>query len=352
MSEQRLPLALHNANLRERVGAAGTISPNWVKKDGSPWEGAPASLQTHENHVILRIPGAAGAGYFWVLYPRGKDEAPPKISVLADGVMKIEHPEGTDYVFLGATPVVYEGEGVVFNGRAGAVRLDPTSVVLMKGKGEGRVGYKGRIVTGSAACEKSFLLAQLAAGTETAAGAAAQIELPAVAATEKELAPGVLSGTIENGITRYRLTGPNPVSFKNDAVRLEGGPAVVEAAAGSVRFTVARNSYVKLSVGNCGVRGVGPFDLTFTDTGITGTVDGDTRSVVTTWPQGIVRPMFHMDGTRYYAGWADDHSWSKGTPDPQFALAFGVADGKHQVDVSEWTYPALPPSPARRAVSF
>jgi hypothetical protein len=96
------------------------------------------------------------------------------------------------------------------------------------------------------------------------------------------------------------------------------------------------------------VRGVGPFDLTFTSDKITGTVDGPIRTLVTTWPENIRRPMFHMDGNRWYAGWADDHSIVKGTPAPQFGIAFGVTAGKHTVEVSEWTYPALPPVPTRR----
>lgn len=352
MSEQRLPLALHNANLGERVGAAGTISRNWVKKDGSPWAGAPAANQTHENHVILRIPGEPGAGSFWVLYPRAADEPVPQVALLAPGALKITHPEGTDYVFLGTSPVSYEGEDVVFRGHAGAVRLDPTSVVLVKANGEGRAGYKGRIVAGVAAVEKRFALAQLTAGAEMAAWTPGALVLTPGIATEKQLAPGVLHADLADGITRYRLTGPDPISFKDAAVRFEGRAAAVEIAPGKVRFIVAPDSYAKLSAGNRGVRGFGPFDLTFTDTGITGTVAGDTRSLVVTWPEGIVRPMFQMDGTRYCAGWADDHSWAKGAVTPQFAIGFGVTAGEHRVDISEWTYPNLPPAPGRRDIAF
>ena len=84
---------------------------------------------------------------------------------------------------------------------------------------------------------------------------------------------------------------------------------------------------------------MGPYDLTFAADKITGTVSGPTRTIVTTWPAQIVRPMLRLDGQRWFAGWADDHAISKGTPTPQFAFAFGVTAGTHTVEVSEWTYP-------------
>lgn len=349
MHEQRLPLALHNSNIGERVGAPGTISPNWVKPDGSPWEGKPRANQTHENHVILRVPSAPGSGYFWVLYPREANEPEPQVNVLADGVMKITHREGTDYVFLGASPVAYEGEGVVFRGRAGAVRLDPASVVLVKGGGEGQVGYKGRIVTGAGVFEKRFALAQLATGAENIPAPEGVIELPAVAVTEQKLTEGVMRGDLGNGVIRYRSQGPGETIFKDNAVRIEGGASVVEISADRVRF-VAAPGYVKLSAGNRAVRGVGPFDLTFTDTGLTGKVEGETRSLVVSWPEGIVRPMFLMDGVRFFAGWPDDHSIGKGTSTPQFAIGFGVTAGQHSVSLGEWVYPELPSEPERRQI--
>ena len=135
-------------------------------------------------------------------------------------------------------------------------------------------------------------------------------------------------------------------------MRLEGSGALVEIADHSLRFTAESDHYVQLSVGNRGIRGVGPFDLTFTATGITGKVDGATRSLVVTWPDGITRPMFHMDGIRYYAGWADDHSIGKGTTTPQFSIGFGVTDGPHTIEISEWRYPNLPVDPARREIDL
>jgi hypothetical protein len=95
---------------------------------------------------------------------------------------------------------------------------------------------------------------------------------------------------------------------------------------------------------------MGPFDLTFTPEGITGTVDGDVRTLVTTWPEKIVRPGYWMDDVRWCAGFADEHSIVKGTATPQFGIAFGVSAGKHDVKVAEWEWPAVPPTPPRQSL--
>jgi hypothetical protein len=81
-------------------------------------------------------------------------------------------------------------------------------------------------------------------------------------------------------------------------------------------------------------------------------VDGRLRSIVTTWPAGITRPMYHVDGVRWCMGWADDHSIAKGTAAPQFAMAFAVPDGPHRIEVSEAAYVDLPPVPARREIAL
>ena len=137
-----------------------------------------------------------------------------------------------------------------------------------------------------------------------------------------------------------------------DGVYFEGRDGSINVKDGAIRFIVNEDSYHKLSFGNVGIRGVGPFDLTFTKTGIKGTVEGKGRSFACTWPDDITRPMFEMDGLRYFAGWADDHSIGKGDKTPQFSVGFGVTAGKHTIEIKEWTYPALPPEPARRMISF
>ena len=138
---------------------------------------------------------------------------------------------------------------------------------------------------------------------------------------------------------------PAPVTVTDGNVLIEARKAAIHITPQTIRLVALDRTYCRLAVGNVAVRGVGPFDLTFTKEKITGTVEGAIRSLVCTWPEAITRPMYHMDGVRWYAGFADDHSISKGTPTPQMALAFGVTDGKHQVEIAEWMYPELPPSP-------
>jgi hypothetical protein len=71
-----------------------------------------------------------------------------------------------------------------------------------------------------------------------------------------------------------------------------------------------------------------------------------------TRPEKIVRPTYWMDAMGYDAGWADDHSIAKGTETPQFAIAFGVSAGKHEVKIAEREWPALPAPPPRAALSL
>lgn len=351
ISEQKLQLSFYGSNLRSRAGKDTTFSRNWEQNDGAPLEKMPRAY-AKEKHVIMRIPSKPGDGYFWVLYPRSENEVRPKVSVLRDGVMKIVHPEGTDYVFLSPAAIKYKGKGVVFEGCAGAVRINKTSVTLALTGGPGRAGYKKRVVESAAPFQKTFSLADRETGHDLIPAPKTAIQMPVAAPEEKEITSGVSKSTLMNGILRYRLQSTDPVVFKDSTVRLEGRSAVIEISKGKVRFVANHTGYVKLSVGNKGIRGHGPFDLTFSDTNIGGKVDGKKRSLVCTWPDGIVRPMFHLDGIRYYAGWADDHSIGKGSDTPQFSIGFGVTEGEHSVTFTEWTYPELPPQPEQRSIDL
>ena len=163
------------------------------------------------------------------------------------------------------------------------------------------------------------------------------------------------------GAVRIPKTGaPTLVLCRGSRIAYQGktvtGPAAAEpsviAEGDTVRFIAPAPVYVKLTHGNVGVRGIGPFDLTFTPDGITGKVDGDIRTLVTTWPDKIIRPMYRMDGVRWYAGFADEHSIIKGTPAPQFSLAIGVSAGSHTVKISEWEWPEMPPAPVRSVLAI
>jgi hypothetical protein len=329
--------------------AAGKpVSPNWVRSDGQP---ASAALPPNrEQHVLVRLAGAPGEVYFWVAYPHLAGEALPAATQLQEGAMKIVTPESTDYVFMAAQPLAYQGNDVSFSGCAGAVRVRANEVVLALTGGSGHVGYKGYVLQGTAPLERTIKLADLKRQTEKVAAPHYAIGYrPRMAGSVLSVAaaPGVTK-TKQAGATIYEVAAGQPVHAADGDVRLFADRATVEVKPGSVRMVVPGRSYAELSVGTVGVRGVGPFDLTLTDNDVTGTVDGDTRTLVLSKPKGIVRPMYHVDGVRWYAGFPDDDAPYREATSPQYSLALGVTGGAHQVSIAEWTYPALPPTPQRR----
>ncbi len=296
-----------------------------------------------EQHVTLRLQSAPGQEVAWVLYPRGDGDTAPTATQLAPGVTKIVTSAGIDYVFLSTTPLAYAGAGVEFAGLAGAVRVGKDgAATLVLAAGPGKVGYKGRVISSAAPFER-VVTTRTKSATLPAPGWT--VKMPTIPAGAQPVADGVTKVTA-GGVTRYVVNAPSALTAADGAVTLHARQAMVEIGAGTVRFLVPERAYVQLSSGNVGVRGVGPFDLTFTADDITGTVDGDIRTLVTTWPERITRPMYRMDGVRWYAGFADEHSIYTGATAPQFGLAMGVAAGPHTVKISEWEWPAMPTAPA------
>ncbi len=310
--EDNLVLALgpYNRIVGDRAVAGQVVSRDWLDTAGKPAvsDGKGGCNGAFERHVTLRLQSAPGQEIAWILYPRGVGEATPVATQLAPGVTKVVTAESTDYVFLSTVPLAFTGEGVEFAGLAGAVRVaNPSTgsgqVTLVLSAGPGKVGYKNAVIASAVPFEKTV-----------AAGAKAEA-IPAPSWAIDAQLPAVTPGS------------------------------------NSVRFVAGEHKYVELTHGNVGVRGVGPFDLTFTPDGITGKVDGDIRTLVTTWPENITRPMYAMDGVRWYAGFADEHSIVKGTPAPQFGVALGVSAGPHTVKISEWEWPAMPPAPPRATLA-
>jgi len=329
--------------------AGQPLSRNWLDKDGKPAlpGGPPPAI---EQQVQLRMPGAPGEEYSWVLYPRGDGEATPAVTRLAPGVVKIVTAESTDYAFLSTTPITFDAEGVTFTGSAGSVRVAKAgTVTLALTGGVGQVGYKGYVITGAAPFEKTVAMKELRRRQVASSGLVDGFTLQPRLTGPQPVVPGVSKATAD-GITEYLVKSDAPVTATDGNVSLTARQAMIQISPAGIRFVVPERAYAQLSVGNVGVRGVGPFDLTFTAEKITGSVKGDTRTLVTTWPAQITRPMYLMDGTRWYAGFADEHSIYKGTPTPQFALALGVTDGPHKVEISEWVFPVMPPNPARKGM--
>ena len=358
MAEDSLPVALigNYSTLSGDVTEGKVPCRDWTGPDGKPKvlgkNMAADFANVKEQRVSLRLRSQPGQEIAWVLYPRGAGESTATATRLAPGVTKVVTAEGTDYVFLSTTPLDFSGEGVEFSGLAGAVRVakDGTAMLVLSA-GPGRVGYKGAVVSGAAPFERRVTPG---AKSEAVASPATTIQLPASVAAGQPVAAGVTKATADaadgSRIVQYVVDAPAAITAADGEVRLHARKAVVEVAAGSIRFVVPERGYAELSSGNVGVRGMGPFDLTFTPAGITGRVDGDIRSLVTTWPEQITRPGYAMDGVRWHAGFSDEHSIVKGTKTPQFAIAIGVAGGPHAISIAEWEWAAMPPTPPRTSL--
>jgi hypothetical protein len=330
--------------------APPVVSRYWVDPaSGKPVTNLVAGVGLMEQRVLAVLPREPGKDYLWMAYPRDEQEALPPAAQLAPGVLKVTTSESTDYVFLSTRGLKFAGEDVVFEGGAGSVRLgkDGTVTLAMVG-GAGKIGCKGFVVEGVAPFERTLKAAELKAGVEKAAAPVA-LAYPPQLKDHQEVAPG-LRKAVAGDVTEYLVESAAPVIAADGNVRIEARRAAIHVSPAGIRFVAPERTFVQLTVGNQGVRGVGPFDLTFAADRIAGTVDGDTRTLVVTRPPRVVKPMFHQDGWRYYAGHADDSSADDGRDTPQFNVAFGVTAGKHEVEVAEWSFPSLPPALARKAV--
>jgi hypothetical protein len=266
----------------------------------------------------------------------------PKTTELAPGVMKVETSEGTDYVFLSPTHFTYEGQGLSFAGCSGTVRVRKESVTLALCGGAGRVGYRGTVLSGTAPFERTLPLRGVKRGVTAIDAPTHNIAFTPQLTGHQPVAPGVMKASAGE-TTEYLITSPTPVTVTDGAVSIHARQAALVVSPGGTRIVVLDRTFAEITAGVHGVRGVGPFDLTLTVTGVTGTVDGATRTLVLTKPQGIGRAMYHLDGVRWYAGIPDESSDYETRATPQFSLALGVTAGKHAVDVREWTFPAPPP---------
>jgi hypothetical protein len=125
-----------------------------------------ASQNNTETKTILVVPGKPGQDYCYVLYPLGAIDAKPTAQALGAGIVRVTTPESVDTVFLGDTPFAYDKDGIVFTGKAGAVRVYPDRVTLCLNAGTGKIGYKGFVLEGSGPFERTVKLKELKRGTQ------------------------------------------------------------------------------------------------------------------------------------------------------------------------------------------
>ncbi len=350
MAEDNMPmnlLAHRSGALWAKLTQGQPVSPNWKRKDGSQAtnavdaNGAPTGMPAYEQHVLLRLAGEQADDRFWIAYPRDAGEAAPKVERLAKNVVKITHAEGTDYLLLTPGHDEWEGEGVVLEGSAAAVRVSPDKVTFSLLSGVGKVGYQDMSFDGVAPIERTISRRDLKAGATAIGG---HVMFPWT--THGEIAPSLHKADNGKGAAEYIIHGFTPIRYAADNALLEGRSARVIITKDQTRFIAPEATYVKLVVGDKGIRGFGPFDITISDTELTGTVEGKTRTLVASRPRGIRRPSYYVDGVRWHAGFEEE--WNR--PVAQMNLAFGFTAGKHAVKVVEWASPSLPPAPAAAGV--
>ncbi len=125
-----------NLTVEPKTRRSGSgMFPNWTWR---PMETTQLGLIAAEPHVN---------GFNLVLYPRLKVAPAPTFTPLAEGKgVKVEHEEGTDYVFLSDRPFVFDEGDLHFEGMVGMAQLRGEEVVLAIGSG-GKISARGQTVT-------------------------------------------------------------------------------------------------------------------------------------------------------------------------------------------------------------
>jgi len=248
-------------------------------------------LPGKETKTIVEALGAPEQDFFYAVYPKSALETPPQCTALGPGAMKIVTRESTDYVFISDAPMTYNKDGVVFTGKAGAVRIFRDRVALCLNAGSGTVGYNGHILEGHGPFEQTIPVRALRRGTT---------KITAAPAGE------TMTVTLPNGIT---ITGEGPFS-----AQLDGEAIRIQTPAGRARVLhVAQPTHPTLLA-----------------------------------PLMIRRPQYWVDGTEWMACWTDYPASGWGSYDNSWLIALSVPAGKHDLLVQElrfptgWTRPFTP----------
>jgi hypothetical protein len=248
--------------------------------------------------------GSSQTEYFSVLYPGLPNEKQPKLDKVADGVLKSQTSEGTDYVFLGGESTLsYQDEELAFKGRSGAIRLTPKSVhfVLSTADGEGSLTYKGLTCAGIAPFEKVVPIDKVKKTM--------MLQMPAP------------KYSIQYHDRKLKQSG--------EGIVFEGSSGGVEVKSGNSARLVLGPGRGKVGFNGFRVWGEGPFEIKIVDDGVEGITEGRERFIYMNRPstlKGI--PALWIDGVGSAPGY-------------QGNLAIPVFSGKHEIKVSEAKQPDL-----------
>jgi hypothetical protein len=110
-------------------------------------------------------------------------------------------------VFVGDAPFDFNQEGVVFSGKAGAVRVFRDHVVFCMNSGTGSVGYKGHVLSGSGPFERSVPSNKLAAGAVDLGGTPQNIRTVAIGQGITVRGEEPFKATLEGNVIRIHTEG-------------------------------------------------------------------------------------------------------------------------------------------------
>jgi hypothetical protein len=216
--------------------------------------------------------------------------------------------------------------------------------------GPGSITYKGFTFSSSTPTEKTFNVEKLGplkkeVGPEADWGISYE---PALGGHEP-LGKDAAVRKASDGTRAEHLVGDTGGSTVTDGdAEIRGAGLGILREGDRVRVVATRRRFVQVRVGDHAVRGMGPFDLTLTHDRVTGTVAGAARTLVTSLPKNLRRPMYRLDGRRWMSGFPDEPSAWKAAKKTPFAHAIGVPGGRHEIEVAEWEWPEQAPVPERR----
>ncbi len=120
----------------------GVTTESLTRRTGA--SGFPSGNESTQRSLQVAMPD--GRPVAAVLYPLMKAQETPQFTALADGrIVKITSSYGTDYVILSAEPFLFRGEGIEFEGKAGAVQIRPKHVQLSL-PCQGTLSFRGQTV--------------------------------------------------------------------------------------------------------------------------------------------------------------------------------------------------------------
>ncbi len=198
------------------------VAPNYHHRAFGKSLGVP-DQDSKETKTIYRIAGKPGADYFYVVYPRKDGEKPPSCESLGEGCLRIATGESTDYVFAGDAAGPFDRDGVVFTGKAGAVRVFADRVAFCMNSGSGRIGLKGHVFEGHGPFERTVPASALKAGVTKVEGG-----------YEKK----TQAADLGNGLT---VAGEGPFE-----ARLDAGKIRIRTSGRARVLTMARPDFIRM----------------------------------------------------------------------------------------------------------